>query len=198
MRVYIKRETASFFRTSEKFGAFSNMHAGFPLEMLGLKIPSTENYYQAMRYTGNPEIQADILAQEKPMMSKRVAYQTMDQARPDWLKVNIAVMRHALRLRYAHYPEEMSALFKESGEMPIVEISRKDNFWGTYEIGDRLEGQNILGRLWMELRLEVSGLDPKAPFEVMAPSFPNCILCGEAITTFTPEPVVPAQVSFEL
>jgi len=192
-RVYIKREVASFLRTSEVFGAFSNMHAGFPFKLCGLDIPSTENYFQAMRYTGAPEVQAAILAEQKPILSKRLAYTFMDQSRNDWQQVNIALMRHSLRLRYAHYPEEMSCLFDETAGRPIVEISSRDNFWGTLAVEDRLEGQNILGRLWMELRQEVADLDPTAPFEVRAPKIPDCALCGQTITTFTPEPVVPAQ-----
>jgi len=219
MRVYLRSEVAGFMRTSEAFGAFSNMHAGFPLKLCGFNVPSTENYYQAMRYTHLPEIQEKILAEGRPMISKRLAYEHIDRTRSDWDKVKISVMRYALRLRYGHHPKEMTRVFDETKGRPIVEISRRDDFWGTREVDDRLEGQNILGRLWiqrtrkrarrssrfpagkiagMELRAEVALHDPDTPFPVTAPDIPDCRICGHPVPSFTPEPVLPDQASLAL
>jgi hypothetical protein len=49
------------------------------------------------------------------------------------------------------------ALLKETRTMPIVEVSRKDPFWGAKAQDDgTLLGQNVLGQLLMELRAEVN------------------------------------------
>ncbi len=197
-RTYIHSEVAAFLRTSDPFGALSNMHAGFPMRVADLDVPATENYYQAMRFPHLPEFQAQILAESHPVKAKRFAYTRSKETRSDWYDVNIALMRHSLRLRYAHHPVAMAAVFAKTKGMPIVEISSRDDFWGTFNENGILRGQNILGRLSMELRQEVAGHDPETPFEVQAPEIPDLFLCGRKVETFTPEPVRIAQTTFDI
>jgi type I restriction enzyme S subunit len=197
-RTYKVSETASFLRTSEAFGGFSNMHAGFPFKVGEIDIPSTENYYQAMRFPRIPDFQRRIISEPKPMLSKRMTYSRVKDSRKDWFDVNIALMRHSLRLKYGHHPDEIQELFKQADGKPIVEISSRDDFWGTFRKGEVLVGQNILGRLWMELRDEVKDHDPAEPFIVMAPDIPDLILCGFQVETFTPQRVMADQPSLLL
>lgn len=44
-------KSAWFRRPSDEFGGFSNMSISFPLNVLGVQIPSSEHLYQAMRFT---------------------------------------------------------------------------------------------------------------------------------------------------
>ena len=44
----------------------------------------------------------------------------------------------------------------------IVEVSRKDTFWGTKRANESLIGQNILGKLWMRIR-EQPPINPIPP-----------------------------------
>jgi len=197
-RTYIQSEVAAFLRTSDPYGALSNMHGGFPLRVAGCAVPATENYYQAMRFPHLPDFQAQILAEPHPVKAKRFAYTRSKETRGDWYDVNVALMRHSLRLRYGHHPEEMAELFAKTEGVPIVEISNRDNFWGTFNENGILRGQNVLGRLWMELRQEVADHDPATPFEVAASNIPDLLLCGRQVTTFTPEPVRKAQATFDI
>lgn len=197
-RSYIKSEVAAFLRTSDPFGGFSNMHAGFPLCIAGLEAPATENYYQAMRFPHLPEFQAEILAETRPVPAKRLAYTRAGEAREDWFDVNIPLMRHALRLRYGHHPHAMTALFEQVEDRSIVETSSRDDFWGTFEREGQLQGKNVLGRLWMELAAEVADHDPDTPYEVIAPDVPDLMLCGRPVTSYFPTPARPAQASFDI
>ena len=191
MRVYRKSEVAHFMRSKEKHGALSNMCGGFPMVLCDVMLLTNESYYQAMRYTHRPEFQKRVLAGTNGMLAKKNAYafDMIDQTRPDWHNVNIALMRHVLRLKYAYYPHEMTRHLEETGEMPIVEMSYKDQFWGAKPEGDLLKGENVLGRLWMELRAEVADHDPDTPYLVKAPNIPNCVLCGNVISDLTFNPV---------
>jgi hypothetical protein len=45
-----------------------------------------------------------------------------------------------------------SELLLNTGDLPIVEQSRKDRFWGAVPVEGKLVGANVLGRLLMELR----------------------------------------------
>ena len=196
-RSYVKNEVASFLRTSEIFGAFSNMHSGFPMEISGLQVPSTEAFYQAMKFPHLPDFQQEILDQKTPVLSKRHAYKMQNDTRPDWFKVNIFVMRHALELRCAFYPSEMHRIMMESDGKPIVEISSRDDFWGTFDRKGLLQGKNVLGRLWMERRAIHLEAGPDTPRRVTAPKYPDARLCGRELVEFTPSPHRPAQPAFD-
>jgi ribA/ribD-fused uncharacterized protein len=197
-RTYIKAEVSGFLYTRDPLGPLSNMHPDFPIEVAGLPCGSTEAYYQAMRYPHLPDFQAEILAQDTPMLAKRHAYTRIAEARPDWLQVNVPVMRHALRLRYAHHPTDMVDVMHLTAGKPIVEISRRDNFWGAIEDNGLLTGCNVLGRLHMEMREIILGRDPELPYEVQAPAISGAVLCDRPIITFTPEAVQPAQAAFDI
>jgi ribonuclease HI len=61
-------------------------------------------------------------------------------------------------------------LLDETGELPIVELSYKDGFWGARPDSGVLAGVNMLGRLWMALReLYRSGQLPDSPLEAKKP-----------------------------
>lgn len=195
-RSYIKGEVASFFRTSETFGAFSNMHAGFPFRIASCDVYSTEALYQALRFPHLPDFQKEIINQEKPVPAKRHSYKRVTDTRPDWFEQNFNIMRYVLEIKCAFYPEEMRVLFAKTAGKSIVEISSRDDFWGTFEKDGLLQGKNVLGRLWMERR-EIHLEHPAdEPIEVDRPSFPDAILCGQTITSFTPEPVKDTQAGF--
>ena len=52
--------------------------------------------------------------------------------------------------------DKFSKLLLETGDLPIVEDSRKDDFWGAKpEDEEILVGANVLGRLLMQLREQV-------------------------------------------
>lgn len=196
-RRYKLDEAAAFRNTRETFGAFHNPAAGFPLIVEGIEIGSSEAYYQAMRFPDAPDIQRAVLAETVPIQSKRKAYEFLEVSRDDWFSVNVAVMRHALRLKLSQHRTTMLGLFERSAGMPIVEVSTRDAFWGAKPEADGIAvGQNVLGRLWMELRQELE-LDPHAYLEgVEAPDFPGFTLLGRKIS-FTPVPK-PAQMALDM
>ena len=69
-------------------------------------------------------------------------------------------MRWVLRMKREANRDEIDALLAETGERPIVEVSTRDPRWGARPVGDRYEGNNVLGRLWMELRQQLREADP--------------------------------------
>ena len=196
-RQYRLCDAAAFRYTRDEFGAFHNPAAGFPLVVEGVEIGSSEAYYQAMRFPHAPDIQREILAQAVPIQSKRKAYEFLSMSRADWLKVNVAVMRHALRLKLSQHRGTCLGLFEKSAGRPIVEISTRDDFWGAKPDGMGMaHGSNVLGRLWMELRQELE-INPEAYREgVDAPSWAGLRILGAEIG-FTPVPRS-AQMGFDI
>jgi len=153
-RSYYIDECASFRKTNEKFGGLSNMAGGYPIIVNNIYIRTSEALYQALRYPDYPEIQQEIIEQKSPMTAKMVSKKYRNEkTRADWDIKRIAIMRWCLKVKLIQNFDLFSNLLLETGDMPIVEESRKDQFWGALVKDEEvLEGTNALGRLLMELR----------------------------------------------
>ena len=181
MRRYWRGECVSFRKTSEAFGGLSNMAGGYPLLVNGRRVLTSEALYQACRFPQQPEIQALIIGQRSPMAAKMVGKPYRASTRPDWESVRVKVMRWALRVKLVQNRDAFGELLEQTGSLPIVEDSHRDDFWGATPVDDdQLVGQNILGRLLMELREEVRR-EPEALTAVLPPSLPSFLFMGEPI-----------------
>ncbi|MFA0672605.1 NADAR family protein [Vibrio splendidus] len=156
LRQYDIRNAAAFRKTKEKWGGLSNMAAGFPLCVNDIAIQSSEVLYQACRFPHNPDIQQLVLSNANPMDAKKVARAYEEMTRNDWEQNRVLFMKWCLRVKLAHNWDNFSAELLATGDMPIVEVSSKDGFWGAIPDGGSLcTGANVLGRLLMQLREQV-------------------------------------------
>ncbi len=161
IREYYRDDSAVFLKTKERYGGLSNMAGGFPLVVNDVPIRSSEALYQACRFPHLPEIQHEIIAQRSPMSAKMKGKPHRHNSRTDWDAVRVKIMRWCLQVKLAQNWDKFSALLLETGDMPIVEHSRRDDFWGAKPVDDHLLiGINVLGRLLMELRERVK-LEPR-------------------------------------
>lgn len=161
-RIYNINECIVFAKTNEPFGGLSNMAAGYPLFINDNIIPNSEALYQAMRYSLFPKIQYEIISQHSPMTAKMISKKYRAYSRQDWESVRIKIMRWALEIKLSQHWITFSELLKATEDKPIVEYSRKDNFWGATKINDnQLSGVNALGRLLMDLREKHARTDTK-------------------------------------
>jgi len=152
-RIYERSQSVVFLKTNDAFGGLSNMAGGFPLEVNGLHIRTSEALYQVCRFPHRTEVQQLIIEQASPMTAKMKSKPYRHDSRADWDQVRVMIMRWCLRVKLAQNWNSFSELILKTGERPIVEESRKDDFWGTKPKDEKtLAGANILGRLLMELR----------------------------------------------
>lgn len=185
IRSYQTIDVVRFRKTAEAFGGLSNMAPGFPIRLLGLKIRTSEALYQACRFPHMPEVQRMILSEASPMTAKMRSKRYRKDSREDWDEVRVRVMRWCLRVKLICNWGEFSKLLLSTGSVPIVEDSRKDRFWGAVPLdGDTLNGENVLGRLLMELR-EKLRLDPASVSAVRPLKIPNFCLLDEPVPFVT-------------
>ncbi|NWO07529.1 MAG: NADAR family protein [Alteromonadaceae bacterium] len=186
LRTYIRSEVVVVYKTREAFGGLSNMASGYPLQVNGIRILTTEALYQACRYPHMLEVQRAIIGQHSPMTAKMKSKPHRKDSRPDWDEVRHKVMRWCLRVKLAQHYEKFGGLLLATRSQPIVEQSRKDDFWGAKladKNGDILVGQNVLGRLLMELREKLKG-DTEGGLKVVPPLvIPDFVLLGKPIET---------------
>lgn len=182
-RTYSRKDSVVFLKTDEPFGGLSNMAGGYPIHVNGVRILTSEALYQACRFPHLPDVQKLIIGQISPMTAKMRSKPYRKDSRPDWDQVRVRIMRWSLRMKLANNWSAFSTLLLKTGERPIVEESRKDDFWGAKVVddGDTLVGMNVLGRLLMELREQVKQQGREAALDIAPPDIPQFLLFGRAI-----------------
>jgi type I restriction enzyme S subunit len=186
-RNYNRRDVVVFRMTTGEFGGLSNMAPNYPLEINGIPIATTEALYQACRFPDQPDVQQMIIDQRSPMTAKMKSKRYRKDTRGDWDMVRVKIMRWCLRVKLAQNWSLFSALLSKTDARPIVEESRKDDFWGAKPQDDgRLVGNNVLGRLLMELREQLQNGEKDALRNVQRPDIPNFILLGRPVGTVGP------------
>ncbi|MDD2463249.1 MAG: NADAR family protein [Desulfobulbus sp.] len=179
-RSYERNQSATFRKTSEQFGGLSNMAPGYPLIVNGIEFLTCEALYQACRFPHRPEVQKIIIEQRSPMTAKMKSKPYRNDSRPDWFYVRVKIMRWCLQIKLIQHWDKFSQLLLSTGTQPIVEDSRKDDFWGAKSQTSKvMVGKNVLGRLLMGLREDIElgeRLESVVPLEI-----PNFLLYNEKI-----------------
>ncbi|MCH4899364.1 NADAR family protein [Pseudomonas sp. B707] len=152
IRVYAPSESLVFLKTKEVFGGLSNMAGGYPIIVNDVVFLTSEALYQSCRFPHLPELQRLIVSQTSPMTAKMRIKPMLNESREDWLQVRVRVMRWCIACKLVQNWTRFSELLLNTGDLPIVEQSRKDRFWGAVPVEGKLVGANVLGRLLMELR----------------------------------------------
>lgn len=117
------------------------------------------------------------------MTAKMKAKTFKSQTRSDWDEVRFKIMRWCLRVKLSQNFDEFARLLLATKDRAIVEQSRRDTYWGAKlsEDGATLVGQNVLGRLLMELREKLLN-NSEAAFRVVEPlAIPEFLFLGRPI-----------------
>lgn len=185
IRTYQRAESVVVHKTKEDFGGLSNMASGYPLLVNGTRILTAEALYQACRYPLLPEVQREIISQHSPMTAKMKGKPHRKHTRPDWDEVRFKIMRWCLRVKLAQHYSEFGRLLLATRDRPIVEQSRRDDYWGAKvaEDDETLTGQNVLGRLLMELRSRLVQDTSKRLLTVDPLDIPDFVLLDRPIET---------------
>lgn len=153
VEVYDPKSCAVFSKTKEQYGGLSNMAAGFPIKVNDVDILTSEALYQACRFPHFPEFQKEIIEQKSPMAAKMKSKANILFTRNDWNDIRVDIMRWCLRIKCIQNYNKFGELLETTGNLPIVEKSHKDTFWGAKPSPDgKLYGKNVLGKLLSELR----------------------------------------------
>jgi len=185
-RTYNRRECITFRKTAERFGGLSNMAGSYLLNVNGVRILTSEALYQACRFPHLPEVQRQIIGERSPMTAKMKSKPYRDNSRPDWDIVRTKIMRWCLQVKLVQNWDKFSKLLLETGDLPIVEDSRKDDFWGAKPADEEiLVGANVLGRLLMQLREQVKNGEIFSQTIVNSLPISDFLLCGQEINSIS-------------
>ncbi|PQO30815.1 NADAR family protein [Blastopirellula marina] len=139
-------EVIKFYSTADEYGEFSNF-APYPIRIGKKSWPTTEHYFQAMKFKGKADQEA-IRKANSPLLAARMGRDRKRTLRRDWESAKVNVMREALLAKFRQH-DDLSLLLLETGDAKLVEHTERDDYWGD---GGDGRGKNMLGRLLMEVR----------------------------------------------
>ena len=144
-----------FYETDKPYGCFSNF-AKCPILINGKEWVTAEHYFQAQKFAGT-EYEEEVRLAGSPMEAARLGRDRNKPLRKDWEVCKAQIMREALVAKVEQHPRIKSVLLS-TGDCTIVEHTANDAYWGD---GGNGQGQNMLGKLLMEIRNSLEGYEPE-------------------------------------
>lgn len=151
----------------QDFYVLSNF-SSFSILWDGVRFDTSEHLYHWLKFITTPNgvglglaplIAREILNAPSAHEAFKIAERNRDQRRGDWDDVKVGFMRQIIRTK-AEQHEYVRRKLLATGDRELVENSWRDDFWGW---GPSRDGQNMLGRLWMEVRSELRALQSNHP-----------------------------------
>ncbi|NCU37679.1 NADAR family protein [Candidatus Saccharibacteria bacterium] len=131
-----------------EFYTFDNF-SSFQVAWRGIRWATSEHAYQASHFF---DTEPGLAEQIRGAMSAHDAYKlakaNSHKVPDDWDDVKVKVMEDICRHKLTQHRYIQEKLM-QTGNVPIVEDSPKDSFWGW---GPNRDGRNELGKIWMRLR----------------------------------------------
>ena len=138
---------AQVFFYEQEFYVLSNF-SSFTLMWKNLRFDTSEAAYHWEKFPDHPTIQHQIRMAISAHVAYKIAEHNKALRRSDWDEVKVHIMRRLLREKVKQH-EYVKRKLIETGDRQLIEDSWRDDFWGW---GPNKNGQNMLGKLWMEIR----------------------------------------------
>ena len=140
----------------QEFYVLSNFSA-FRVKWLSFDFDTTEHAYQFSKFWEAGSVNQRIILNairhaQSAHEAFKIAQDHTSCIHPSWKDRRVDVMRGILRSKVARH-EYVQRKLLETGDRELIENSWRDSFWGW---GPNKDGQNQLGKLWMEIRDELA------------------------------------------
>lgn len=149
-----------FTKTKLPYGWLGNMFAA-PITYNGQIWRTSEALFQALRFE-DLTIREMIRIDKSPMGAKMVAKQKENLTKrvvEPMSTEDLENMRLCLRLKFDQHPDLREKLLQTGDHFIFEDVSRRKGarhkFWGAVLTNNGFEGQNMTGKLLMELREEL-------------------------------------------
>lgn len=139
-----------FYSVSDDYGEFSNF-ARFTITINGKKWPTTEHYFQAMKFDSQAD-QEEIRKAKTPMLAARKGRDRKRKLKRSWESIKVNIMREALLAKFTQH-SDLKDMLIDTGDAIIVEHTKNDSYWAD---GGNGSGKNMLGHLLMEIRTQLT------------------------------------------
>lgn len=121
------------------------------IDWKGIRFPTTEHVYHWERFVGEDDLQALIIGAKSPREAWQIAQEHKEKQVSHWNEKKVSVMKEILKEKL-HQHAEIQTILRQTGSADIIKNVPRDAFWGS---GADSRGQNVMGKMWMELREEI-------------------------------------------
>lgn len=144
----------TIFFYEQDFYVFSNF-SSFRVKWKNLDFDTSEAAYHWEKFIEVPSIQHDIRKARSAHEAFKLAGEYKRFQRADWDSVKFDIMKQILIEKVKQH-EYVKHKLISSGSKKLVENSWRDPIWGW---GEDQQGQNMLGKIWMEVRDYINFLE---------------------------------------
>ena len=128
---YKSNDIVTFGKLNGEYGALSNMSTEYPVECCGYTFKTSEHLFIALRLSGYPELQKDIMNYPNSMYCKKIFVNGNNYKKyhhPNWHDdyFDVEVMKYVVSLKYAQNAGFRKLLNKSKGKV-IVEDTTQQN-----------------------------------------------------------------------
>lgn len=135
----------------QDFYVLSNF-AAFNVTVFGRDFQTAEHAYHWKKFSETAtQTATSIRVARSAHLAFKIAEEFKCWRRKDWDGVRVNFMREILEAKVAQHEYVRRKLLASVGR-ELVENSWRDDFWGW---GEKRNGKNMLGQLWMEIRAEL-------------------------------------------
>jgi hypothetical protein len=126
--------------------------SSFQMKWHNIDFPTSEHAYHWEKFIRcAPEVAERVRFSESAHVAFKIAERNKGLRRKDWDAVKVEIMRRILRAKVEQHDYVRRKLLATGGR-ELIENSWRDDYWGW---GEKRDGQNMLGKLWMEIRAEL-------------------------------------------
>jgi ribA/ribD-fused uncharacterized protein len=140
---------------AEIFAIYFSPYTAHAIEVGGIRYPTVEHAYQCARYD-DEAIREEIRSAASPVKAWEISskYKHVQKSGFKDPAHKRDVMKTLMRARAEQHEEVRKALLDTSGALIVKHISTYPLGDGWWDDGAKGEGQNQMGKIWMELREE--------------------------------------------
>jgi ribA/ribD-fused uncharacterized protein len=139
--------TLWFYSDKKGHGCFSNFFA-VPITMGGLVWPTSEHYFQAMKFHTDQAHFDEVRSAKGPMDAAKMGRDRSRPLRKDWEAVKNDLMFDVVLAKFTQHSDLQEQLLS-TGSQVLIEHTKNDAYWGD---GGDGTGKNMLGITLMQVR----------------------------------------------
>ena len=151
-------DVINFTKVSLPYGWLGNM-SPYPIEFNGDIYRTSEALFQSLRFSDN-DIKKLIRDEKSPMGAKAIMNENTSKIVIEkHSNKYVYNMKMCLRLKLLQHPQLVNELLETGDKIIIEDVTKRGDvggnlFWGAMLVGEEWVGNNMLGKLWMEIRNE--------------------------------------------
>ena len=95
------------------------MSTEYSIVVKGVVFPTSEHFYQCMKYVDHPEVQREIIGEKNPLLMKNKQKRHRALIRKDWDELKEVIMEVTVQLKLVTHWVKFGNLLLESGTKEI-------------------------------------------------------------------------------